>query len=349
MLVVPPPTRSETSQRFFTYRHYMRAFAGLAGFWQPSDDPPSICTTLAARISALPTCRPQAEHRFDVDALKRSLMNAWGTELLLSMSSVYAVEDELVRLTNNWAAVQLYYVFYHAAQALHIARGNARPDSHPKTKSIYLDMWATRKLDCAPWTLGHAATPVNAPPGHVVDPKVTTIAAPYGDADFLNYAFKALFTTRKECIPEAIRAKRQEKQRALKRNWEREEQNRLSNGKKPRVRPRFRLPLLLDDEKAACQDSVRCHTLMDFLWRLRTRANYQDGLILLEGPTDDRVSASLNADMRHLAFATMLLFEMHIAKVVGGKAMAELINSWLTRNSVANTNGVGQRVKYVLA
>jgi hypothetical protein len=44
-----------------------------------------------------------------------------GTELLLSLGSEYASEDEFVRIANNWAAVQAYYVTYHAFQAAQAA------------------------------------------------------------------------------------------------------------------------------------------------------------------------------------------------------------------------------------
>jgi hypothetical protein len=57
----------------------------------------------------------------DIEAVRRSLSNALGTELLLSLGSEYASEDEFVRIANNWAAVQAYYVTYHAFQAAQAA------------------------------------------------------------------------------------------------------------------------------------------------------------------------------------------------------------------------------------
>ena len=59
-----------------------------------------------------------------------------------------------MRLTNTWGAVQAYYVGYHETQALIVARGAARPSTHPNTQNQFVDLWVKRNLDLAPWTFG---------------------------------------------------------------------------------------------------------------------------------------------------------------------------------------------------
>ena len=348
-MIVPPPHGTDSTQRFLTYRYYLRSLAGLAGFAHSATDIADVYPVIAGRVAALPSCRHRPAAAFDEQALRRSLTNAWGTELLLQLSGEYAVEDELLRVTNNWAAVQLYYVFYHATQALILARGDSRPDTHQKTQKLFMDMWVMRPLDCAPWTLGHGAVPTNVPKSHTVETKITTVARPRTEADFLNYVLKALFTTRKEAIPGVARARREAKQKADRQAWEREEAERIRVGRRPRIRPRFSLPILTDAEKAAEHASVRCYTTMDILWRLRTRTNYSDGLMFIEGPIDEAASAELNRDMRHLASATMLLYELHICRQIGVDAIRALATSWLDRNKVSSSMGVGQRLGLVLA
>jgi hypothetical protein len=90
----------------------------------------------------------------DLAGVRRSLANAWGTELLLGLSRQYAVEDDLVRLANNWGAVQAYYVVYHAFQAYLLANGEARPTTHSKTQRMFADRWAGRTLHMPPLDTG---------------------------------------------------------------------------------------------------------------------------------------------------------------------------------------------------
>jgi hypothetical protein len=307
-----------------------------------------VYPTLAGRIAALPSCCQRRGVTYDEQALKRSLTNAWGTELLLALSGDYAVEDELLRITNNWAAVQLYYVFYHATQALIVARGGARPESHPKTQNLFMDMWVMRQMKCAPWTLGHDAAPRNVPTTHQVETRITTVARPRTEADYLNYTLKALYTTRKEALPAALKSHREAKRKADRLEWTRVEAERHAAGRKPRTSSRFPLPTLTEQEKEAAHDGVRCYTTMDILWRLRTRTNYRDGLMFIEGPLDEEASSELNHDMRNLAAATMLLYELHICKQIGVDAMRAVAKAWIDRNQVSSTIGVGQRLSLVL-
>jgi len=88
----------------------------------------------------------------DRDQARASLSNAWGTELLLAFGHLMTRDDDLVRLMNNWAVVQAYYAAYHAAQAMIVALGRPRPESHPKTQTQFANLWAERDLFLPPWS-----------------------------------------------------------------------------------------------------------------------------------------------------------------------------------------------------
>ncbi len=62
------------------------------------------------------------------------LRRAWATARLLEHTHVLAEDSEIIRLANSWGAVQTYYVLYGAAQALVVAEGGTRPQSHEPTK-----------------------------------------------------------------------------------------------------------------------------------------------------------------------------------------------------------------------
>lgn len=98
---------------FLTHANYLRAIASEAGLTLVSTEKKALAS-VAKRVSKSPSISDSASGSTDHDQVKRSLANAWGTELLLALSGRHAVDDEIVRLANNWAVVQAYYVVYHA-------------------------------------------------------------------------------------------------------------------------------------------------------------------------------------------------------------------------------------------
>ena len=147
-------------ESFRSHANYLRAFAMLCT--APYSEGATLLFTrlqrqlahLAPVIVALPSMTPPTTAQPRLAQTQTSLVNAWGTEMLLALGGQLASEEELLRLMNNWAAVQAYYVGYHAIQALVSARGQPRPESHPKTQAQFAALWADRALDLPPWTLG---------------------------------------------------------------------------------------------------------------------------------------------------------------------------------------------------
>lgn len=191
-----------------------------------------------------------------------------------------ASEDELARLANNWSAVQSYYVAYHAFQAYLQANGEARPQSHPKTQTMFADRWAARALDLPPWSFS-AGDGVfrNGPAGRGVDLSVH----PWKNCDTTNcwdIAGIALKSTRDDAVAAAMRKRRETKRTTARREWQREETNRIAAGRRARKVSEFALPHLSATEKADVQRRVRPFKPMDYLYRLRVQSNYEDSTVL---------------------------------------------------------------------
>jgi hypothetical protein len=130
------------------------------------------------------------------------------------LSREYAVEDELVRLANNWGAVQAYY---HAFQAYLLANGEARPTTHSKTQRVFADRWTGRDLQMPPWTLAAGEGRFhNGPPGREIDLSVHQWK--FCDAtNCWDIAAQAVRSTREDAIPDSIHAKRESKRRDRRR------------------------------------------------------------------------------------------------------------------------------------
>ena len=97
---------------FTTHANYLRALASEAGLSAIGSEARGLAS-LSKRVSACPTMLNKRPVQVDKDQVRRSLTNAWGTELLLSLTGRFSLDDEVLRIANNWAVVQAYYVVYH--------------------------------------------------------------------------------------------------------------------------------------------------------------------------------------------------------------------------------------------
>ncbi len=323
---------SDLEGRFRTHARYIEAFAMLAGLGQNSGDLRAL-QDLQQRAFTSGCLSDSASGTIDYSQVQRSLNNAWGTELLLAMASRWDAEDEFVRLTNTWGVVQAYYVGYHQTQALIVARGAARPSTHPNTQNQFVDLWVKRNLDLAPWTFGviRGNAVRNLPSGATLD-WTTHPWSTCDRASCWSLAAKALASTREESVKQALRHKREDKQRDSRRDWEQEEARRTGAGRRARRRPQFPLPRLNAAEKSAVEHRVRGYSILDYLYRLRIRANYDDASIFTDGPIEDLESAILNRRLRYTAAATSLVTELRIRELVGRPKMMRWIDDFVATN-----------------
>jgi len=310
---------------FTTHANYLRAFATLCGYHPLAAKRSDVLPKLATRARRVLPGGPPGRG-LPLDAIRRSLVNAWGTELILALSGQYATEDELVRLVNNWGAVQAYYAVYHATQALALARGMPRPESHPKTQRIFLDCWATRPLEPLGFTVGPEGLRcgLNAVP--MGDVHAWTGCTPQ---TAWNIAGLALRTTREDALHETMRSKREQKRSAMRKAWREEEATRVAAGKRPRHEPQFPLPHLTVAEKEQVQRNTRAYGLIDYLYRLRIKTNYEDARMFLDGPVDSVSSGQVHRDLRRLVEGALLATELHVRERVGATSFGEWVRDWV--------------------
>ncbi len=328
---------------FRTHANYLRAFAllargGITNRLQAYED---LCerVTAAGSMSAAPI--PNTNH----DQVRRILENGWGTELLIILGESIIKDDDLVRVSNNWSAVQCYYTAYHATQALVVATGQARAESHPKTQKQFASLWANRSYNIAPWTLGATSSGYrNIPTSINLDANIHSWTACTNITSW-SLACKALKTTRQDAFPEALRKKRDSKRAANRKAWQEEEMARIRIGRKPGRGPTFKVPQLTDIEKQDAQNGVRPATLIDYLYRVRIKTNYEDSAMFTDGPEDGAVSNEIRNHLCVLSATTLLLHEMHIAPLVGKQRFIEWVRHWVADKLPRTlTAGLAERV-----
>jgi hypothetical protein len=346
--VVSP--NADLTASFRSHENYLCAFGSLAGFPFMPGKGHQILENIANDVMAVfpQTNRPR---QLDTDELSGCLNRAWGTELLLAMSMRFVGEDEMMRISNSWGCVQLYYVGYSSVQALVVASGQSRPASHPKTQDQAITFWANRQSGAAPFSF--AAKPGSVSnrdpkayahgPGRDIDVNVHSWTA-CDSTNCWDIAGLALRTTRQDAVEKQLAEARQKKIRQKRKDWQTAETARLAKGKPPRTAPVYKTAQLSDAEKDACEQNVRAYGWLDYLYRLRIKANYEEARMFTEGPDDEHTSALVARNMIRLATAVMIAHEVRIAQIVGKKTLLDMANTWVAANSPPPSMGIGLRL-----
>jgi hypothetical protein len=347
---VTAPVNDLLEKSFLTHAQYLRAFSQLAGFsYWPNKDL-AVLEALAQRVAAaFPS--PKSAPVTDTNELAKCLNRAWGTELLLSLGSRFE-EDELVRLSNSWGSVQTYYVGYAATQALIIAEGRARPTDHPKTQGQVRTLWVDRQSAVEPFSFAAMPGCKSNPslyangPGRPIDTSLSNWTS-VGSSNCWDIAATALRSTRNDAVERKLQEARLKKARDRKRAWQTEEDERLAKGKNPRKAPG--VSNLSATERATVEASVRPYTMLDYLFRLRIKANYEEAAMFTDGPTNEGASSVVALDMVRIASAIMVAHEVRIARLVGNTALTNLATNWIASNSVPPYLGIGRRMQILAA
>jgi hypothetical protein len=322
---------------FRTHLAYLEAFARIATEDQAF---PEAYRTLDGRLSRCPQ-RPIPSPIAGLPQVRRSLESAWGTELLLLMSHRLLTGDEIVGVSNNWNVVQAYYALYHATQAVLVARKYDRPEKHEKTQRMFFDLWGALPEDFAPWSLSVGATG-HQPISIQIDPTIHLWAS-VTLRDCSTIACKALQTTRGDALAKRTAEKREEKRRARRKEWEKRAKR--PGAARDRV---FPLPLLTADEKAQVNAATRHYTLLDYLYRLRVRANYEDSAMFTDGPEDGRESELVRRYLLRLVATSLYVAERTLCTAPDGKrTLDDWARGWCRANVPAEmTLGIAQRVDH---
>lgn len=323
---------SEPAAAFTTHANYLHAIDKVIAAYVPKPHGlgPTVERVVACLIPAVHRSRVlaalQPKPAEDTDQVARILTNAWGTELLLNATGDIAA-DELIGFSNNWSVIQAYYAAYHAIQAVLVARGDKRPEKHSTTQRQFTAFWVDRRTDLLPWSLGwDDSGAINLPRGYTLH-TVHNWENCHTE-NCIDFLAKGLKTTREDLVTQRLSDERRNKQARNRKQWESEEATRLADGRRPRKRPSF--PSRLGaDERDKVATGVKATSVLDYLYRLRVRSNYEDSTMFTEGPTDPIQSWSVYRELSSITCATMLVHELLVIRIIGGNKVRSMMEHWL--------------------
>ncbi len=320
-----PAGNTEHNRSFRTHLGYQRAFRMLALGGQMRFRQRHLPDLATRALSAYGTninsrvLSPSTE-----DIVRTCLRRSWGAETILCVTADLSPDPELTRLALAWGSVQTYYACYAAVQANLVAEGNPISEHHNVTQKQAADYWAIRSSSLSPWSFAAVepshrracSTGFLNGPGRPLDLSVHAWADPVPGTEW-DLSGKALRSTRDIRVSEAFRRVREQKKRDKTKAWREEEARRLTAGRKPRKTPSIALPQLSAGEKTAAQETVRPFTLLDYLFRLRIKANYLDDDMFSQGPESDSAAESFASGMQDIVTTTLLVHELRLGKLVG--------------------------------
>lgn len=245
----------------------------------------------------------------------------------------------------------MYYVGYSSVQALVVASGQPRPASHPKTQDQAITLWSNRQSGVAPFSFAAKAGAVSNRdpqaylhgPGRDIDVNLHGWTA-CDSTNCWDIAALALRTTRQDAVNAKLAEARGRKVKQKRKDWQATENARLAKGKPPKTMPNFKTAQLSPAEKAACEQNIRAYGWLDYLYRLRIKANYEEARMFTEGPDDEHTSAIVARNMIRFATAVMIAHEARIARTIGKTAFLDLARAWAATNSPPATMGIGLRL-----
>lgn len=336
---------------FLTHSNYLRAFytimeAEYVEGWMPLAGESEILAGLASRIRSsglLSRLRPPAAP-IDSNLLRRTLRNAWGTEILLATR----VDDELLGIANNWNVVQAYYACYQAVQALTAARGQSALTSHEKLQNAFSATWIVRSVQLAPWSFGYRLGHVENPPHHANFRMLRSTWEACDHESCWSIARTALKTTREDSLAREFHKARAAKKDVRRRVWRDERDAKAALGKSLKRKEPTATPNLSAAEKGQIDKRLRVTSLIDYLYRLRMRSNYEDPTMFTDGPDDSLESYTTHRHLSTITAATLMLHELQIKELIGEGPFEGLAADWLRDAGSAQTGSLGLQSRYAL-
>jgi hypothetical protein len=234
----------------------------------------------------------------------RLLRIAWQTELAARVSDAYD-DDMLRRVAAQTLPVQAYYAVFNAARAMTTVAGTTC-STH---QAVHRD-FESQRARCAyrSWGVTLAGDP-DSLTDCIFQPRIT---APYP------FNPMELSHDPEQYVCAALRITRRWKIALQRDDWLRK--HRAKGGSQ-----RKRLPA---GERAKLVTGLRPTTLMDFLYELRRRSNYE-GVDEYGSDAEDANVERFHRGMLHIADIGMLHYEIMLAQYVGLEAYEKEALAWI--------------------
>jgi hypothetical protein len=292
------PALNEPKARFVVMSNVLGGIRDYdCGGWLEPDAHEDVAMAVMQHRKKLSPPRPLNK---DVGRLLRI---AWQTELAARVSDVYD-DDMLRRVAAQTLPVQAYYAVFNAARSMTTVAGTTC-GTH---QAVHRDFQSQRaRYAYRSWGVTLAGDPESLA-DCVFDPQITV---PY------SFNLMELSHEPEQYVCAALRMTRRWKVALQRDDWLRK--NKTKSGSQRR-----RLPVA---ERARLVTSLRPTTLMDFLYELRRRSNYE-GVDEYGSDAEDANVERFHRGLLHIADIGLLHYEVMLIQHVGLEAYEGEVLAW---------------------
>src|SRR5260370_6555448 len=298
VMVEPAPVLTEATAKFGVISNVLGGIRDYdRGGWLAPDAHEKAAVAVMQRGKA-----PGAPRMLDKE-VRRLLRIAWQTEWEARVSDAYD-DDMLRRVAAQTLPVQTYYAVFNAARAMTTSAGTTC-GTH---QAVHRDFESQRaKRAYRSWGVTLAGDPESLP-GCGLVPAIT---APK------SFNPMELSHEPEDYVWAALRMTRRGKITTARDDWLRK--NKTKDGK-----PRKRLPSV---ERVKLVVNLRATTLMDFLYELRRRTNYE-GVDEYGSDAENNVVDRFHRGLLHVADMGLLHYETMLVQYVGLQAYEDEVRAW---------------------
>jgi len=253
----------------------------------------------------------------DIGKITKLLRNSWLTEIQLNFTKDH---PEFMAYSNHWACVQLYYSVYLSLRALSVAMNKQEPGAHHHAatlREISQDIYNRPNLFPYPWRVICAGDPNK--PNFIYLPQnvlISPISPLVSNPKFWDSYSTFLKTTRKRQLE------------SKRKDW-------LNKNKRKN---------LSKEARKEITTKMPPTTFFDCLYRLRTRANYQDAELFLMAIEIEEWAKTFNYSLRNIANHTLLIIELLIMRYMGKQNFVKIVSDFLKYEKHSN-RAVAERWK----
>jgi len=309
----------DNNARYWAYAHYLIAFSRLLSQEYQSE---SILGTTIAKSSGFQKLSLPATP-INHDTLSQALRHAWFTELLITEKIKY---PDLLPFAIPWSMVQTYYAIHAGLRSYFIATGRTDISTHESAlQTISSDICNYKNRFPSPWNCVLSGD-VNIKPlyvSNIPDPITlqSPLYSPYRNNLWQHYGL-FLKTTRNRQIERRIKT------------WKKQNHvGRISKNQRQQI-----------------AQNLQATTIFNALYRIRSRANYQDIDSFTFCNASNIDFMELQGAMIQIVYHTLFVFEIMIARIIRKKVFEVTIDEFVSTNlGRAASNTIIKRWSYIKA
>jgi hypothetical protein len=278
---------NEEEFKFETYSNYLNSIVGFMRTKYPNLE--TLFENIifnSTRIQGFPAC--------DMKILDRFLKIAWNTEYLVNVHNIS--DENLIRITNQWKPIQVYYAVYSCAEAFAYLIDGKKADGHKKCLTKISEFFI--KTDFEPWNFAYAGIRGKDGSSH-----------------------KA-FNFRSDIVPAHNLKRSATYDSMIAKCLKAEHCNRVDDDFQKR--------------KGSYKHSFDPGhtTIFHFLYRLRVKSNYKEADIFMAAAPKQKILDFSN-NLSFIMQYSLILLEIHIIRKCGKKRFFEQVDEYLSLNENA--------------